>query len=142
MGDGGSAVIAEDGGGVDWVAAGFTVGRRRGCAGLKRGAKDLAGYEHGLHRVVLADSSGHEEGFDPADDHWDAGPGEEEIEEAYAVAAEVEVVDAEAAEEDGDEDADDFVLAGAFVFGIEPAALLVVHVDCVDGVCGIHGVSS
>ena len=114
----------------------------RGCAGVDGRAEDLAGDEHGLHGVVLADASGHEEGFDPGDDHRDAGPGEEEIEEAQSVAAEVEVVDPETAEEDSEEDADDLVFAGAFVFGVEPAALLVVHVDGVDGVCGVHGVSS
>src|ERR1700678_4336381 len=105
-------------------------------------AEDLARDEHGLHDVVLADASWHEEGFDPADDHGDAGPGEEEVEDAEAVTAEVEVVDPETAEKDGDEDTDDLVLAGALVFGVEPAALLIVHVDGVDGVCGIHGVSS
>ena len=47
-------------------------------------------------------------------------------------------MDAEAAKEKGEEDADDFVLAGAFIFGVEPGALVVVHVGGVDGVDGVH----
>jgi hypothetical protein len=134
-GDGGSAVIAEDGGWVDGVAACVAV--RRGCAG--GGAEDVAGDVEGLGGVVLADAAWHEESFDPGDDHGDAGPGEDEVEKAEAVATEVEVMDAEAAEEDGEEDADDFVLAGAFVFGVEPGSLLVVHVGGVGGIDWVHG---
>ena len=138
-GDGGSAVIAEDGGWVDGVTA--CVAARRGGTGLiGAGRENLTGDEQGLGGVVLADAARHEKGFDPGDDHGDAGPGEDEIEDAEAVAAKVEVMDAEAAEEDGEEDADDFVLAGALVFGVEPGSLLVVHVDGVDGVGWVHGV--
>ena len=104
------------------------------------GAEDLAGDVHRLHDVVLADASWHEEGFGPGDDHGDAGPKKDEVEDAEAVAAEVEVMDAEAAEEDREEDAGDLVLAGAFVFGVEPGALMVVHVDGVDGIGWVHGV--
>jgi len=68
----------------------------------------------------------------------DAGPGEEEVEDAEAVAAEVEVVDSEAAEEDGEEDSDDLVATGLLVLGVEPGALLVGHVGGVDGIGGLH----
>ena len=151
-GDGGSTVVAEDGGWVKGVAAcaaarggssgGLSPGPRvlTWCTGACGCPEDLAGDVHGLHSVVAADAAGHKEGLDPADDHGDAGPGEDEVEKAEAIAAEVEVMDAEAAEEDGEEDADDLVLAGAFVFGVEPGALLVIHVDGVDGVDGVHGV--
>ena len=46
-------------------------------------------------------------------------------------------MDAEAAEEEREEDADDLIFAGAPVFGVEPGALLVVHAGGVDGVDGI-----
>lgn len=141
-GDGCPAVIAEDGGWVDGVAT-CTAARcgGRGRAGLAGGgAEDLAGDEHGLRGVVLADAARHEEAFNPGDNHGDTGPGEDEVKDAEAVAAEVEVMDAEAAEEEREEDANDLVLAGAFVFGIEPGSLLVVHVDGVDGIGWVHGV--
>jgi hypothetical protein len=51
---------------------------------------------------------------------------------------EVEVMDAKASEEDGEEDSDDLVFAGLFVFGVEPRALLVVHVDGVNGIDWVH----
>jgi hypothetical protein len=151
VGNCGSAVVAEDCSWVDGVAAGVAVGCGDGgwspspkvCTWGSRdgvGSKDLAGDVHGLHDVVAANAAGHKEGFDPADDHGDAGPGEDEVEDAEAVAAEVEVMDAEAAEEDREEDAGDLVLAGSLVFGVEPGALLVVHVDGVDRVDGVHGV--
>ena len=73
-GDARAAVVAEDGRGVDGVAACVAVCGACGCAALDGGAEDLAGDEHGLHGVELADTSGHEEGFDPADDHGDTGP--------------------------------------------------------------------
>jgi hypothetical protein len=100
----------------------------------------VAGDVEGLGGVVLADAAWHEKGFDPGDDHGDAGPGEDEVEDAEAVAAEVEVMDTEAAEEDGEENADDLVLAGAFVFSVEPGSLVVVHVGGVDGIDWIHSV--
>src|SRR5271170_228242 len=117
--DCGSAVVAEDGGWVDEVAACVAArGGGCGCWGIA-GSEDLAGDVHGLHHVVTADTTGHKEGFDPGDDHGDAGPGEDEVKDAEAVAAQVEVVDAKAAEEDGEEDTDDLVLVGALVFGVE-----------------------
>ena len=64
----------------------------------------------------------------------DGRPEEKQVEQAEAGASEVEVVDAEAAEEDGEEDTGDLVLAGAFVLGVEPGALLVVHTCGVDAV--------
>ncbi|HWZ00586.1 MAG TPA: hypothetical protein VNX17_05885 [Edaphobacter sp.] len=135
VGDGGSAVIAEDGSWVDGLAACVAVGGE--CAG--GGSEDVAGDVEGLGGVVLADAAWHEEGFDPGDDHGDARPREDEVEEAEAIAAEVEVMDAEAAEEDGEKDADDFVLAGAFLFGVEPGSLMVVHVGGVGGIDWVHG---
>ncbi len=49
------------------------------------------------------------------------------------------MVDAEAAEEDCEQDADDLVFAGALVFGKEPGSLMIVHVGGVDGIDWIHG---
>ena len=74
----------------------------------------------------------------------ESGPEEEEVENAEAVATEIEVMDSEGAEHKGEDDADDLVLAeSAFVFGVEPGALLVVHVDGVDGIDGVgHAGSS
>lgn len=105
-----------------------------------RSAEDLAGDVVSLRGVVLADTAGHEEAFDKAEDGGDTGPEEEQVEHAEAVTAEVEVMDAEAAKEEGEEDANEFVFACAFVFGVEPGALLVVHVGGIDGVDGVHGV--
>jgi len=134
-----SAVIAKDGGGVDGVVAGVAACDGRCAWG---GSEDLGGDVHGLYCVVAADARGHDEGFEEANDGGDAGPEEKEIEDAEAVASQIEVVDAEVAEKDGEEDADDRVLAGALVFGVEPGALLVVHVCRVDGIDGVHGRSS
>lgn len=92
-----------------------------------------------LQDVVAADATGHEEGLDPGDEHGDRGPGKKEIEKAKAVAAEVKVVDAEASEEDGEEHAQDLVFAGLLVFGVEPGALVFVHVDGVNGIDWKHG---
>jgi hypothetical protein len=139
MVDGRSAAVAEDGGGVDGVVAGVTV---RDGGFVRTGSKDLGGDVHGLHGVVTADARGHEECLEDADDGGDACPEEDEIEDAETVATEIEVMDTEVAEEDGEEDADELILAGAFVFGIEPCALLVVHVRGVDGIDGVHKPSS
>jgi hypothetical protein len=141
--EGRSAASAEGGGWVDDVATCVAVSCC-GCSrrGLVGGSEDLAGDVHGLHGVVLADAAGHEEAFDEAEDGGDARPEEEEIKDAESVAAEIEVMDAEAAKEKSEEDTNDFVSAGAFVFGVEPGALLVVHVDGVDGIGRVHCRSS
>ena len=73
-----------------------------------------------------------------ADEHGDARPGEEEIENAEAVATKVELMDAEASQDNGEEDADDFVFAGSLVFCVEPSALVFSHADGVDGIDWIH----
>lgn len=131
---GGSAMRTEDRGWRDRFAACRAAwGGVAGCA-----AEDLAGDVGGLLGVVAADAAGGEEGVDPAEHGGDAGPGEEQVEDAEAVAAEVEVVDSEAAEEDGEEDSDDLVAAGLLVLGVEPGALLVGHVGGVDGFGGLH----
>jgi len=138
--DGGSAASAEGCAGVDWAAACVAV-LDGGCGcvhGAAGGAEDLAGDVDGLHGVVLADTAGHEEALDEAEDGGDACPEEAQIKNAESVAAEVEVMDTEAAKEESEEDADDFVSAGAFVLGVEPGALLIVHVDGVDGIGGVH----
>jgi hypothetical protein len=140
-GDGGSAVIAEDGCWVDEVSACVAaLSGGCGCNLLPIGAEDPAGDVHGLHGVVLADAAGHEETLDEAEKCGDSGPEEDEVEDAEAVAAQIEVMDAEGAEEKSKEDADDLVLTGAFVFGVEPGSLLVVHVGGVNGVDGVHSV--
>ena len=105
-----------------------------------RGAEDLAGDVVRLRGVVLADAARHEETFDEAEKGGNAGPEEDEVEDAEAVATKIELMDAEAAEQEGEEDADGLVLAGALVFGVEPGALLVIHVGGVDGVDGVHGI--
>ena len=76
-----------------------------------------------LHGVVATDPSRHEEGFDPGDEHGDGGPGEDEIEDSKAVATKVELVNAEASKDDGEEHADDFIFAGGLVFCVEPGPL-------------------
>jgi len=139
-------VSAEGGGGVDLSSACIAASCAGGCGGDGLGwnelwgSENLAGDVHGLHGVVLTDAAGHEEGFDPGDDHGDARPREDEIDDAEAVATKVEVMDAEAAEEDRQEDADDLVFAGALVFGEEPGSLMIVHVGGVVGIDWIHGV--
>ena len=137
--DCGAAVVAEDSGGVDGIAAGSAAGNdgRR-----LRGSEDLASDVGGLHGVVATDARGHDEGLEDADDGGDAGPKEDEIEDAEAVASQIEVMDAETAEKDGEEDADHLVFAGTFVFGVEPGPLMVVHVDGVDGIDSVHRRSS
>ena len=48
------------------------------------------------------------------------------------------MVDAKAAEEDGEENTDDLVAAGMLILGVEPTALVVGHVDGVDRIDGLH----
>jgi len=139
--DGGSAVVAEDCGRIDGLAACVTVGRCGSSPSREGGgAKDLVGDVQGLHCVVATDAAGHEETLEEANDGGDTGPEEEEIKDAEAVATEIEVMGSKVAEYEGEEDAEDLVFAGAFVFGVEPGALLVVHVGGVDGVGRVHGV--
>lgn len=99
---------------------------------------DLGGDVHGRHGVVMADATGHEEGFDDAEDGGDASPEEDKVENAEAIAAEIEVMDAEVAKQDGEEDAEELVFAGALVFSVEPGALVVCHASGVDGVGWKH----
>jgi hypothetical protein len=87
-----------------------------------------------------ADAAWHEEAFYDAEDGGDSGPEEEKIDYTGGVAAEIEVVNAETAEEEREQDADDFVFAGTFVFGVEPGSLLIVHIRGVDGVDDLHDV--
>ena len=140
MSDGCSAVGAVGCCGFDGAVAGGAVSDSKcnGC-GVRCGeAEYLAGDRDGLRDVVLPDAVGHKEAFEPGNDHGDAGPEEEEIDDAGGVVAEIEVMDANAAEEEREEDADDLVFAGALVFGIKPRALMVVHVRGVDGVGDLH----
>jgi hypothetical protein len=124
----------------DGAVAGGAVSDRRcsGCDLRRCGAEDLVGDVDGLRDVVLTDAVGHEEAFEPGDDHGNAGPAEEKVDDAGGVATEIEVMDADATEEEREEDADDLVFAGALVFGIKPRALMVVHVRGVDGVGDLH----
>ncbi len=117
------------------------MGRRR-CSLRGGGAEDLVGDVDGLGGVVLTDAAGHKEAFDPGDDHRDPGPREQKIDDAGGVAAEIEVMDADAAKEEREEDADGLVFAGALVFGVEPGTLMLVHVCGVDGIGGLHVRSS
>jgi hypothetical protein len=90
VGDRGSAVRAVSGCGFDGAVAGGAVSDSecRWWYGVRCcGAKDLVGDVDGLRDVVLTDAVGHEEAFDPRDDHGDAGPTEEEIDDAGGVAA-------------------------------------------------------
>jgi len=135
-----SAVGAVDRCGFDGAVAGGAV-RDRECSGRSvraGGAEDLVGDVNGLSGVVLTDSARHEEALDPGDDHWDAGPRKQKVDDAGGVATKIEVMNADAAEEEREEDADDLVFAGALVFGIKPRALMVVHVRGVDGVGDLH----
>jgi hypothetical protein len=104
-----------------------------------RGAEDLAGDVVRLRGVVLADAARHEETFDEAEKGGNAGPEEDEVEDAEAVAAKIEVMCAEVSEEEGEEDTDDFVFAGALIFGKEPGSLVFVHGCGIDGIDGVHG---
>ena len=93
-------MIAEGGGGIDRVAAGVAVGGEGGCrTWVDWSAKDLAGDVHGLHGVVLADASGHEEALDKAEERGDSCPEKDEIQNAESIAAKVEVMDSEGSEE-------------------------------------------
>lgn len=93
---------------------------------------------HGCHSVVVADAARHEEGFDKTEEGGDSGPEEDEIEDSEPVAAEIEVMDSEVAQEGGEEDAEEFVFAGALIFGVEPGALVVGHAGGIDGVGWKH----
>ena len=105
-------------------------------------AENLTGDISGLLGVIAADPSGHEEGVDEAEDGRNPGPGEKQIGKAETVAADVKVVNAKAAQKDGEKDADGLVVARVLVFGVEPAALMVAHVRGVDGIGGVHVVCS
>jgi hypothetical protein len=148
VGDRGATVGAEGCGGIDDAIAGIAPcgyggGRHRPIPRVWRdcrGGEDLIGDVDGLSGVVLTDAAGHEEALDEAEDGGDSGPEEDEVKDAEAVAAEVEVMDAEAAEEEREEDADGLVLAGSLVFCVEPGALVLGHVGGVDGIGRVHGV--
>jgi hypothetical protein len=105
-----------------------------GWGGGRWGGENLTGDVRGRRGVVGTNVSGHEETVDEAEDGGDAGPEEEQVEDSGGVAVEVELVDAEGSEEESEEETDDLVLAGALVLGVEPGALLGVHLGGVDGV--------
>jgi len=135
-----SAVGAVDRCGFDGAVAGGAV-RDRECSGRSvraGGAEDLVGDVNGLSGVVLTDSARHEEALDPGDDHGDTGPRKQKLDDAGGVATKIEVMNADAAEEEREEDADDLVFAGALVFSVEPGTLMLVHVCGVDGIGGLH----
>jgi hypothetical protein len=88
--------------------------------------------------VVLADAAWHEEALDDTQDCGDACPEEDEIQDACGVSAEVKMVDTECAKEECEQDASRLVFVGAFVLGIEPAALLVGHAGSVERICNLH----
>jgi hypothetical protein len=73
---------------------------RRKCSMQGGGAEYLVGDVDGLCGVVLTDAAGHKEAFDPGDDHGDTGPREQKIDDAGGVAAEIEVMDSDAAKEE------------------------------------------
>jgi len=138
-GDGCSAVSAEGGGGVEGVIARRAEGARRRrrkvgtCA-----AEDLARDVEGLGGVVLADATRHEEALDEPEDGGDTGPKEDEVKDAGCISAQIEVMSAEDSKEESEEDADDLVLVGALVLGVEPGALLVGHVYGIERIGDLH----
>src|SRR5580704_8266827 len=139
--DRGSAVAAEDCAEfVDVRASGARDGGRMRCGRRGGVSEDLAGNIDCLSRVVLADAEGHEEALDESEDGGDTRPKEEEIDNAGCVSAKVEMVGTKAAEEEREQEPDHLIFASTFVLGVEPRALLVVHIDGVDGVGGIHGI--
>ena len=103
--------------------------------------EDVAGDIEGQLGVIAANAIRRQEGVDQPEDGGDAGPAEQQVDDAEPVAPEIEVMRAEAAEEDGEEDADDLVFAGALILGIEEGALGIVHVAGVNGVRELHVVS-
>lgn len=141
VGDCGSAMGAE---GCGWVDGAAAVGTVRGCRGRfavrDRTGEDLIGDVERQSSVVLADAAGHEEAFDNTQDCGDAGPEEDEIDDAGSVSAEVKVVNTEVAKEEREEKADNLVLVGAFVLGVKPGALLVGHAGGVERVGHLHDV--
>ncbi len=138
-GDCGSTVSAKRCGGIDGAAARRAV---RGCSDWfaigSGGANDLTGNVDRLGAVVQADAVWHKEAFDNAEDCGDAGPKKDEVDDACGVSPEIEVVDAECAKEEREQDANHLVFAGTFVFGIEPGALVVVHMCGVERVGELH----
>ena len=101
-------------------------------------AENLAGDIRSLLSVVLAYTAGHEEGFNPAKDSRNSGPGQNQIDEAGAVAPKIKVVNPKAAQEDSEKNADDFIPAGMLIFGVEPAALMVGHIRGINRICDLH----
>lgn len=121
-----SAAGAEAGSGGKRVSAGGA--GERGCLadGNSAGA-DLAGNIGGLHGVIGADSPGHQEGFDESEKSGNAGPTEDKVKNAESVAVEIEVMQAKAAEEEGQENSDDLLASSLLIFGVEPCALMLGH---------------
>ena len=72
-----------------------------------------------LDGVELAHAGGHEEALDEAEQGGDSAPEEQAVEDAEAGAAQIEVVNAEGAEEDGQKDADDLVTADRLILLVE-----------------------
>ena len=131
----------QGGDGADWLQVDGAGGLGCGSGwefGWGLGGEDLGCDVGGLRDVVGADVAGHEEAVDEAEDVRDSGPEEEQVDDAGGVAAEVELVDAEASEEEREEEAYDLVFAGECVFGVEPVSLSRGHLGGVDGVGWKH----
>ena len=101
--------------------------------------EDLTGDIDCLSDVVLADAVWHKEAFDNTEDCGDAGPKEDEVEDACGISPEVEMVDTKCAKKEREQDTHHLVFAGAFVFRIEPCALLVGHTGGVERIDERHG---
>jgi hypothetical protein len=100
--------------------------------------EDLAGYVDCLRGVVLSDAAWHEEALDKAEDCGNAGPEEDKVQDACGISAQVEVVNAEVAQEERKKKSGDLVFVGALIFGVEPGSLLVGHIGGVERVSDLH----
>ncbi len=78
---------------------------------------------HGQLVVPAANASGHEEGFDEGDETGNTGPTEHQVQDRQAVLAKIESVRAEAAEEEGEQEADGRIFAPRKVLTLERDAL-------------------
>lgn len=104
----------------------------------KGSAEDVAGDERSLYCVVITDPARHQEAFDESEDRRDSRPGKEHIQDAQTVAAQIEVMNAEAPEQEREENAHGLFLASVLIFGIEPGTLLRIHVGGVHRVAKRH----
>jgi len=111
-------------------------GRRR--IEYRRACKDLRRNEAGLLCVVAAHATGHEEGLDKAQDRRYARPAEQQVQHARDIPAQVEVVDAEAAEKERQQHADDLIAARLLVFSKEPGPLVRGHGSGINRIVDRH----